>query len=176
MLKSLVKIILFMAAVAALALGAVYLMDSTGGIRIEAMGRERTFGPLASVIGLGILVLGVWVLLKVLSLLIATWHFLNGDETAISRYFDRNRERKGYDALAQGMMALASGEGAVAMNKAEKARKYLDKPELTNLLTLSQNDRKRRNTVCRCTWDPQAKIGGWRYGHSDEAGRKGICP
>ena len=37
-----------------------------------------------------------------------TLKFINGDETAISRYFDRNRERKGYQALSEGLMALAS--------------------------------------------------------------------
>ncbi|HID05774.1 MAG TPA: tetratricopeptide repeat protein, partial [Armatimonadetes bacterium] len=57
------------------------------------------------------------------------------DETAISRYFDRSRERKGFEALADGMMALASGEGDLAASKAVKARKYLGRPELTNLIS-----------------------------------------
>jgi len=60
---------------------------------------------------------------------------LNGDETAITRYFDRGRERGGYQALSDGMMALASGEARLAMTKASRAEKYLQKPELTNLLT-----------------------------------------
>ncbi|MFK7874961.1 MAG: heme biosynthesis protein HemY [Paracoccaceae bacterium] len=135
MLWSLVKIILFVVAVAALALGAGYLLESEGGIQITVRGLEYNFGPLQSVIGVAVLVLAVWIILKLLSLLVASWKFLNGDETAMSRFFDRNRERKGYDALAAGMMALASGEGRTALAKAEKAQKYLDKPELTNLLT-----------------------------------------
>jgi HemY protein len=49
--------------------------------------------------------------------------------------FNRNRERKGYQALSEGMMALAAGEGRLAMAKAGKAERYLHKPELTNLLT-----------------------------------------
>lgn len=134
MLWSLLKIILFVAAVAALALGAGYLLESEGGIQIAAMGYEITLGPLESVISLIALVVAVWILLKLLSLLVAVWRFLNGDETAISRYFDRSRERKGFAALSEGLMALASGEGRVAMTKAAKAEKYLNKPELTNLL------------------------------------------
>lgn len=134
MLWSLIKIILFVAIVAACALGADYLLKSEGGVQLTVMGSEFTFGPLQSVIAAIVLVLGVWVLLKLLSLLLATWQFLNGDETALSRYFDRSRERKGYNALSEGMMALASGEGRVAMTKAAKAEKYLNKPELTNLL------------------------------------------
>src|SRR5690606_35309 len=50
-------------------------------------------------------------------------------------YFDRNRERKGFQALADGMMALASGEGKLAMSKAAKAERYLHRPELTNLIS-----------------------------------------
>ena len=135
MLWSLIKIIVFIAAVAAMAWGAGYLLESEGGIQVTVMGTEYSFGPLQSVIGIIALVVAVWVLLKVLSLLVATWRFLNGDDTALSRYFDRNRERKGYEALSDGLMALASGEGRVAMAKAQKADKYLNKPALTNLLT-----------------------------------------
>jgi len=134
MLWSLIKIIIFVVVVAALALGAIYLLESSGGVQIEAMGTEVTFGPLESVLALMALVFVVWVFLKLLSLLVAVWHFLNGDETAISRYFSRSRERKGFQALSEGLMALASGEGRVAMTKAAKAEKYLKKPELTNLL------------------------------------------
>lgn len=135
MLWSLIKIIVFVAAVAALAWGAGYLLESQGGVQVTVMGTEYSFGPLQSVIAIVALAIGVWLFLKVLSLLVAVWHFLNGDETALSRYFDRNREKKGFQALSDGLMALASGEGRVALAKAQKADKYLNKPELTNLLT-----------------------------------------
>ncbi len=135
MLWSLFKILGFVALVALLAIGAGYLMESSGGIQITVAGTEYTLAPLQSAIaGLVLLVL-VWVVLKILSLLVATLKFLNGDETAISRYFDRGRERRGYQALADGLMALASGEGRLAMAKAARAEKYLGKPELTNLLS-----------------------------------------
>lgn len=135
MLWSLIKILLFVVLVGALTLGAEYLMESEGGIQLTVAGTEYTFGPLQSVIAVIVLIIAVWILLKLLSLLVAVWHFLNGDETAISRYFDRNRERKGFQALSEGMTAVASGEGRLAMAKAAKAEKYLQKPELTNLLT-----------------------------------------
>ncbi|WP_417605289.1 heme biosynthesis protein HemY [Primorskyibacter flagellatus] len=135
MLWSLIKILIFVAIVAALTLGAGYLLETDGGIQITAGGEEYTLGPLQSVIGALLVILAVWVLLKLFSLLIATLRFLNGDETAISRYFDRNRERKGFQALSEGMMALASGEGRLAMAKASKAERYLQKPELTDLIT-----------------------------------------
>ncbi|MEL6452897.1 MAG: heme biosynthesis HemY N-terminal domain-containing protein [Pseudomonadota bacterium] len=135
MIWSLVKIIVFVVAVAALALGAGYLLEAQGGVRIVVSGQEFTLGPLQSVIAFILLVVAIWIGLKLLGLLIAVLKFLNGDETALSRFFDRNRARRGFDALAEGMMALASGEGRVALAKAEKANRYLNRPELTNLLT-----------------------------------------
>ncbi|MFT7596651.1 MAG: HemY protein [Paracoccaceae bacterium] len=135
MLWSLIKILVFVAAIAALSLGAGYLMETGGGVQITVAGTEFTLGPLQSVMAALALFGVVWVFLKLLSLLLATLRFLNGDETALSRYFDRGRERRGYQALADGLMALASGEGRLAMSKASKAEKYLNKPELTNLLT-----------------------------------------
>ena len=135
MLWSLIKILLFVAIIAGLTLGAGYLLESQGGVQITVAGTEFTLGPLQSVIAAVTLVVAVWVFLKLLSFLVAVLRFLNGDETAVSRYFDRNRERKGFQALTEGLMALASGEGRLAMAKAAKAEKYLQKPELTNLLT-----------------------------------------
>jgi HemY protein len=135
MLWSLIKIILFIAAVAALAWGAGYLLEAQGGVQITVMGTEYSFGPLQSVIAVLVLFLVVWLILKILALLTATWKFLNGDETALSRYFDRHRERKGWDALSDGLLALASGESKVALAKAQKADRYLDRPAVTHLLT-----------------------------------------
>lgn len=135
MLWSLLKILVFVAIIALLALGAGFLMETSGGVLITVAGTEYTLGPLQSVMALGVLVVGVWLFLKLLSLLIATLRFLNGDETALSRYFDKGRERKGYQALADGMLALASGEGRLAMAKAARAERYLQKPELTDLIT-----------------------------------------
>ena len=134
MLWSLFKILVFVAIIGLLALGGHFLMQTSGGVQITVAGTEFTLGPLQSVIALAVLVFAVWLFFKLLSLLIATLKFLNGDETALSRYFDRNRQQKGYQALADGLLALASGEGRVAMTKASKAEKLLNKPELTDLL------------------------------------------
>jgi HemY protein len=135
MLWSLLKILVFVAIVAVLAFGASLLTETAGGVQITVAGTEYTLSALQSVIALAVLVFAVWLGFKVLSFLIATLRFLNGDETALSRYWDKGRERKGYQALSDGMMALASGEGRLAMAKAARAEKYLNNPELTDLLT-----------------------------------------
>ena len=135
MIWSLIKVLLFVAAIAGLTFGAGKLLDTDGGIRVAVAGYEFTLGPLQAIIAALLLVALVWILMKLVGLIVAMLRFLNGDETAISRYFDRNRERKGYLALAEGMMAIASGEGRIALARAAKAEKFLDKPELTTLLT-----------------------------------------
>ena len=151
MLWSLVKILVFVAAVVAVAFGVGQLLETSGGIRVSVANTEFTLSPLASLVGLVVLLFAFWLLLKVLGLLVATFRFLNGDETALSRYFVRNRERKGFEALADGLMALASGEGRTAIAKAARAEKYLDRPELTNLLTAQAaeqiGDTKKAQTV-----------------------------
>ena len=151
MLWSLIKIVLFIGIIAALTLGAGYLTESSGGIRIAIANTEFNLGPLQAVITAVTLVVAIWLFLKLLSLGIAVLRFLNGDETAISRYFDRNRERRGFEALSDGMMALASGEGRLAMSKAARAEKYLGRPELTNLITAQAaemtGDRKKAEEV-----------------------------
>ncbi len=135
MLWSLIKILIFVAAVTALTYGAIELMELDGGAVVSFAGMEVSLSPLQIVIGFVLLVLVVWLGIKIFQFLVALVHFLNGDETAISRYFTRNRERCGLDALSEGMVALASGEGRLALTKAQRAGRYLNRPELTGLLT-----------------------------------------
>ncbi|MDZ4094015.1 MAG: heme biosynthesis HemY N-terminal domain-containing protein [Paracoccaceae bacterium] len=135
MVWSLIKVLLFVTAIAGLTYGAGMMLDTGGGIRVAVAGFEFTLGPLQAMIAALVILLALWVLLRIVGFLVAVLRFLNGDETAISRYFDRNRERKGYQALSESMIALASGEGRVALTRAAKAEKYLARPELTTLIT-----------------------------------------
>lgn len=134
MIWSLLKILFFVALVAALTLVAGALLDLHQGLRVQIAGWEFTLTPLAAVIAALALVVVIWLLMKLVGLLVATLRFLNGDETAISRYFDRNRERRGYKAMSEAMLAVAAGEGRLALMRVQRAERYLQKPELTNLL------------------------------------------
>lgn len=135
MLWSIIKIAVFIVLVAAATFGASYLLELEGGARIVMAGFEINLTPLKAVIALVTLVLAIWLFMKLAGILVAVLKFINGDETALSRYFDHNRQEKGYRALSEGMLALASGEGDLAMSKAARAEKYLRKPALTNLIT-----------------------------------------
>ncbi|MCP5075498.1 MAG: heme biosynthesis protein HemY [Rhodobacteraceae bacterium] len=134
MLWSLIRIFVFIGVITAAAFGASFLIETGGEVRLSFGGTEYTFEPLVALIGLVMLLLGCWLSLKLLGLLLAVFRFFNGDETAITRYFMRNRERRGFDALADGMVALAAGEGRIAVAKAAKAERYLERPELTHLI------------------------------------------
>ncbi|MGZ3215660.1 heme biosynthesis HemY N-terminal domain-containing protein [Paracoccus sp. T5] len=134
MLLSLLKILFFFAVVLALALGAVYLSEHGDMLRIEYAGTEYALTPVKALVALLVLMVLAWVVFKILGLALAFLRFLAGDETAINRHFARSRERKGYAALGDGMLAVAAGEGKLAQDKAAKAAKYLNQPHLTNLL------------------------------------------
>ncbi|MWD28298.1 tetratricopeptide repeat protein [Aquicoccus sp. SCR17] len=167
MLWSLIKILIFIALIAAATLGAGYLLETTGGVQVTVGGVEYTLGPLQSVIAVLLLLLAVWIFLKLAALLVAVLRFINGDETALSRHFDRNRERKGFKALSEGLMALASGEGRVAMSKAAKAERYLRRPDLTNLITaqaaeMTGDRRKAEEVYRRLVTDERTRFVGVR--------------
>ena len=134
MLWSLLKIILFVVVVACIAFAASLLQSSQSGLQIAFAGWEFSLGPLQATIALLLMIAAVWILMRIVGLIVATLRFASGDETALSRYFDRSRERKGYQALNEGLIALASGEGRLALLRAQRAQKYLDRPEITALL------------------------------------------
>ncbi len=167
MIWSFAKVAIFVVLVGATTLAAGYLAEAGGGIRLAIANQEFTFGPVQSVVAVLLALVALWLVLKLVSLTLAVVRFINGDETAISRYFDRNRERKGYHALSEGMMALASGEGSLAMSQAAKAEKYLRKPELTNLLAaqaaeLAGDARKAGEAYKRLLADDRTRFVGVR--------------
>ena len=134
MLWSLFKILLFVALVAALAFGVQWILSLSADATIRFADTEYVLPPLVIVIGALALMLVLWIVFKLAGLLIAVLRFINGDDTALGAYFDRNRERKGYAALSDSLIALASGEAREAASKAQRAEKYLNKPEVTTLI------------------------------------------
>jgi HemY protein len=134
MLWSLVKIILFIAIAVALAFGAVWVLETPGQVQIAFAGREFTLTPIGALVGFLILLGLALILLKVVGFLIALFRFLLGDDTAISRYFRRGRERRGFDALADGLVALAAGDPRTAKRQAQKAERLLDRPDVTRIV------------------------------------------
>ena len=102
---------------------------------LTVMGREFVLTPLLAVLGAVALLLAVWLLFPGRS---ACWWRRCAFSTATKRrsaaISTAAPSAKGYEALAEGMMALAAGEGRLAIRKAERAESYLRRPELTKLV------------------------------------------
>ncbi len=135
MFWSLFKILVFVAIVAAIGFGASILADWDADIRIIFAGVELTIAPLTMIAAVLLLIPITWLVLAFIGLLVAIVRFAVGDETALTRFFDKSRERRGLESFAEGMIALASGEPRVALSKAYRAERNLGKPELTGILS-----------------------------------------
>jgi HemY protein len=135
MLWSLLKIAIFIGVAVALAFGAAWILETPGEVRIAFGAREYYVSPIGFLVGVLLLVVLALLVLKLLGFLGAVVRFLFGDETAISRYFARGRERRGFGALSDSLVALASGDPKVALKKSQRAEKLLGRPELTRLVT-----------------------------------------
>ncbi len=142
MFWTLTKILLFVVVVIALAFGLGQLMDSAETVEIRAFDMEFVLSPLMALGALAVFVALIWVAFKLVALGFAVLRFMNGDETAIRRFFVRNREKRGLDALLVSMVAQAEGDGKTAIAKAEKAHKLLNKPAMTNLLVAQAAEMK----------------------------------
>ena len=135
MIKSIINIIIFISIVSVFSFAVTQFAKTNDEFQIILSNIEITFSPIAVIIAVVVGLIVIWLVFKICNFLIATYRFLNGDETAISRYFDRSREKKGFQALSDGMIALALGENRTATIKAYRANKLLGKPEVTNLLS-----------------------------------------
>ncbi|MEM7546736.1 MAG: heme biosynthesis HemY N-terminal domain-containing protein [Pseudomonadota bacterium] len=135
MILMLIRTALWGIAIILAALAFVWLKDAGGLIDVELNGRKYgPFRPMEFVLLILALGLLIWLAIKAFSFTIALVRFFSGDETALSRFWSRSRERRGFDALAGGLTSLAEGNGREAMTKARKAERLLDRPGLTRLL------------------------------------------
>jgi HemY protein len=134
MIWSLVRAGFFLGFAAALALALSWLLQVPGAVRIAFAGREVSATPVMFVLLLALLFLALWLLLRLSGLVAAGLRFLAGDTTAVSRYLDRNRERRGFDALTQSLLALQSGEADRAQAEALRAERLLGRPDLAQVL------------------------------------------
>lgn len=135
MLWSLLKIFVFLAIAVGLAFAAAYIIETPGEVTLAFAGREFNLSPIGFVIAVVVALVLALIVLKIIGLLVAVVRFLLGDETAISRYFSRSRERRGFNALSDGMVALAAGDTRRATKKAARADKLLRRPDVTRLLS-----------------------------------------
>ncbi|HUF57582.1 MAG TPA: heme biosynthesis HemY N-terminal domain-containing protein [Thermohalobaculum sp.] len=173
MLGSFLRILLFLVLVALGIALVAYLVETPGEITINFANQEYYFTPLAFVVALFLGFVALWLLFKILGFLVAVFRFIIGDETAVSRYFDRSRHRRGLDAYSAGLTALAAGESRRALDKAQRAERLLDRPKMTRLLTAQAADSAGERELARAEYtalaeDPDTAFVGVR-GLMDQA-------
>lgn len=134
MLRLLLKIFLFLAAILGVTFVAIQIGEWDETLQVIVGGNSYELRPLDIAVGLILLMLIGWALFRLIGVLVAVIRFLLGNETALDRYFARSRSRKGYKALGEGLLAVAAGEGREARQQADRAAKFLNAPHLTNVL------------------------------------------
>ena len=100
MLISAVRVLFFLLLVAAGIWGIFHLIEDQGGIAIQFAGQEYFFPPIHFAALLLIGFAALWLVLRIAGFILAVLRFIDGDETAVSRYFHRSRERRDYLAGA----------------------------------------------------------------------------
>jgi HemY protein len=84
---------------------------------------------------MGILLLAVGLLAGVAAVIYRFWRGLRRMPKGVGHSLRQSRQRRGYRALTQGMVAVAAGEAGEASRWARKADELLDEPPLTMLLS-----------------------------------------
>lgn len=122
------RLVLFLLQLAVLVAAAVWVADRPGEVRIAWLGYEI-------VADIGVLILAVFLLMLVAALAYRLWRRLLRAPRDTRRMLRRGRRRRGYQALANGLVSVAAGDADEAGRWARKAEQLLDQPALTLLLS-----------------------------------------
>src|SRR5262245_13660474 len=122
-----IRILIFLLAVSAIAIGLHWLADRPGTIVVE----WQNYVAETSVF------LAVVLLLLLVALLLLAWSVLRqlwSSPAAVGRLMRRRRLQRGLDAISGGIIAIGAGDGSLATRYALQARKSLPHEPLTHLL------------------------------------------
>jgi HemY protein len=122
-----IRVLVFFAVVALLALGATWLADHPGTVLITWGGQDFQFTTLVGLVA--VLVLAV-VLLVAWSLI----RFVFNIPSILSMASRNKRRNRGMRALSRGMMAVGAGDAAAAKRHASDAERFLASEPMTLLL------------------------------------------
>ncbi len=122
-----VRLILFLLAIVALASGLAWLADRPGELVLNWEGYEVHTSVFRAVVILSVL-MGLAVL--ALAILRQIWQ----SPANVGHFFNKRREKRGLDALSSGMIAIGAGDRSTATRYAIQARKALPNEPLTHLL------------------------------------------
>ena len=139
---------------------AVWLAERPGDVTITWLGyRVDT--------SMGMMVLAALILAVAAVLVWRLWRNVTRAPRELGRSFRGRRESRGYQALTQGMVSVAAGEPAEAQRYAQRAKKLLNNPALTHLLSaqaaqLNGADSDARDHYRAMLEDPETRFLGLR--------------
>ena len=122
-----IRILIFLLAVAAAAAGLHWLADRPGTIVVEWQDYVAETSVFLAVVLIAVLV----------GALLLLWSFLRqvwASPAAVGRLLRRRRLQRGLDAISGGIIAIGAGDGSLATRYALQAKKSLPNEPLTHLL------------------------------------------
>ena len=122
-----VRIILFLALLAALATGAAWIADQPGTVTIVWLGRQIEFEVLTGLVA-------VLALAAVTMALIAFVRWLIASPRIAARVMRRRKIERGQEAISRGIVAIGAGDRRAAEKHAADAERLVPKAALTLLL------------------------------------------
>lgn len=168
-----VRIILFLLILAALAFGAAWLADQPGTVSILWLGRQIEFEVFTGLVALLLAAAAVMALIS-----LAGW--LVSSPALAARAVRRRRGAKGQEAISRGIVAIGAGDRRAAERHVAEARKFAPDQPLTMLLAAQVaqlgGDRGGAEAAFRAMLDkPDTKLLGLR-GLYVEAQRRSDAP
>lgn len=127
------RVLIFLGVVLALAFGFAWLADRPGSVAIDWMGYEIELSAMIAMVGLLVLIVAVMAIWWVVKVIIRSPQIMGG-------YFASRRRDKGYDALSSGLIAAGSGDMRATQRHAKQAMKLLPDAPLTQVLAASSAD------------------------------------
>ncbi len=170
-----IRIFLFLLAVALVAGGAAWLADRPGDVVLRWQGWHVETSVTVLLLAIIVLVIALMALWAILRLVF-------GGPAAVTAFFRARRREKGHDALSRGMIAAAAGDRRGARRYAGKARKMMRGEPLTLLLEaqaaqLSGDRKAARQAFEAMLTDPETELLGLRglYIEAERAGDEGAA-
>ncbi len=165
-----IRVLLFLLALALVALGIVWIVDRPGEIAVTWQG-YRVETTVAVALGL------VALASVLLAISFGFFRFLLRMPTLMARRAERRRRAKGYAALSRGMIAVGAGDAKLARRSSAEADHHLEQEPLTLLLAaqaaqLSGDRAGAESAFGKLTQDPATRLLGLRGLHV-EAQRRG---
>ena len=136
------RLVLFLIGVIAAAMGLHWLADRPGNLTLEWQGYIVETSVFRAIVILALLLAVAMVALNTLRSL---WR----SPAIVGNIIHKRRERRGLEAISHGMIAIGSGDRALATRAALQARKSLPNEPLTHLLRAQTAQLQGDNTTAR---------------------------